>query len=180
MWTLIILTILIASLYLSVGIAQKYLHSLYSTQVFLILTLDTHLTDIISWLIVLIFLNITLTHLCYISKDMCSDSSLILTNTTFLNIETWKTIEFLLEGAKVFITQLAQEQLLCKARVPRILTPILDISHSVDKVSLCYVQCLTKLQCIKMTFHLVGYHHNVISWLIKNQQLTIPISDRTT
>ena len=103
-----------------------------------------------------------------------------MTHTAFLDIKAWETIEFLLESTKIFVTQLTEKKLLSKSRITRILAPILDIIHSVNEVSFSYVQSFTKLKRIKVSFHLVGYNHYVISRLIKNQQLTFSIRDRAT
>ena len=134
---LVVLPLFIPSLDTSMGIAKQNLHSFLPTQRLLVLTFNAHLTDVVAWLIILIFLYIALTYLCHIAQNVSCNCSMVLTNATLLDIKTGKTIQLFLKGTKLFIAQLTYKQLLSKSRIARVLCSVLYISHTLNKELLC-------------------------------------------
>ena len=142
------LSILIVSLNTSVGVAQKDLHTFFATKLLLVTTFYTQLTYVIARLIVLGVLHIALRNLGHITQNVSSVWILILSDASFLHIETRKTEYFLLENAELLIRKLAHEHLFGKARIAWIFVAILDIVHPFDEILLGNAQGIAKLQCV--------------------------------
>ena len=65
--TAVELTVLIAALHASVGVAQQNLYALLASQLFLVAALNAQLADVVAWLVVVVGFNIALRHFCNIA-----------------------------------------------------------------------------------------------------------------
>ena len=109
--TLVEAAIEIASFDAATGITQEYLHPLLTSQLFLIFALNAQFADIITRLVVLIFLDIGRRHLCDIAQKLGSHRILVLAHTTPLDIKAGEAVDLLLEDTEVFIGNLGEENL---------------------------------------------------------------------
>ena len=142
------LSILIVALYTSVGIAQKNLHTLFATKLLLVTTFYTQLASVIARLIVVGVLHIALRNLGHITQNVSSVWILVLSDASFLHIETRKTENLLLENAELLIRKLAHEHLFGEARITWIFVAVLDIVHPFDEILLGNAQGVAKLHCV--------------------------------
>ena len=114
-------SVLIAALDSSMGVAQQYLHSLLATELLFVFPFHTKFSDIVSRLIVFVFLYVGRRHLCHITQHMCCHGILVLTYASALDIDTRESEHLLVENAEVLVGQLAHEELLGEAGVSGIL-----------------------------------------------------------
>ena len=101
--SLVELSVLIASLYSSPRIAKHNLHALDTSELLLIMLLQSQFTDIVTRLIVVIILDIALRNLTHISQYMGSVWIGIFSHTSLLHIEAREPEHFLLEDAEVLV-----------------------------------------------------------------------------
>ena len=85
------------------SITQKNLDTLHTAQLLLIVTLDTQFSDIVTGLVVLVFLYIGWRHLSNIAQNMGGYRELILAHAAFLYIEPRETEHLLLKEAEVLV-----------------------------------------------------------------------------
>ena len=70
--------------------------------------------------------------------------------------------------------------MLGKTRVARVLVPVLDVVHALDKKLLGDAQGVTELKGVQVAFLFVHNNHDVVSRLIVNQQLAVAVIDDAT
>ncbi len=138
------LSILIVSLNTPVGVAQKYLHALFSTKLFFIATFYAQFADVIARLIIVGVLHIAFRDLGHVAQNVCGVGVLVLSDASFLNVETRETEYLFLENAELFIRKLTHKHLFGKARIAWIFVAVLDIVHAFDEIFLGNAQGIAK------------------------------------
>ena len=161
-------------------IAQQNLHTLLATQLLLVATFYTQLSDIVARLVIVVLLDIGWRHLCHITQHMGSKGEFVLADRATLDIKAWETEHLLLKYGEVLVAELAHEHLLRKARIARILVAILDGSHTTVEFFTRNIHHIAEIGSIQVVLGLVHHHHNVVGRLIIDQQLTVAVVDTTT
>ena len=178
--SLVELSILVASLYSSPGIAKHNLHALGSSELLLVMLLQSQLTDIVTWLIVVILLNIAWRNLTHISQYMGSVWIDIFSHASLLHIETGEPEHLLLEDAEVLVRKLTHEELLGISRVSGILASVLDGLHSLLESLLGNAQGVAEVHRIQTSLLLLHHHHDIIGRRIIHHQLAVSVVDSAT
>ena len=85
------------------GITKENLNTFFSTELFLVIALNTEFPDEIACLIVVIVFYIRFGNLCHIAKDMGCVWILVLPDASLLNIEAGETEQLFAEHAEILI-----------------------------------------------------------------------------
>ena len=178
--TLVKLTVTIAALHTSVGIAQQNLDTFHTTQLLLVRALDTQLADIVAGLVVVVLLDIGRRHLSHIAQHVGTHVVGVLAHAALLHIEAWETEHLLLEDAEVLVGELTHEDLLGKARIAWVAVTVLDGGHATVELLARDAERLTELEGVETVLDLVHHHHDVVGGLVIHHQLAVPVEDGTT
>ena len=171
---------LVVALYSAVCVAQQNLHAFHAAKVFLIIFFDAQLADVVAGLVVVVLLNVGFRHLAHVAQHMGGKGILVLPDASFLDVESGKAEELLLENAEILVGELAHEQLLCEPGVARILVAVLDVVHPLDEKLLGNAQGVAEIHGVETPLFLVHHHHNVVGRLVVDKQLAVAVVDDAT
>ena len=170
------LSVHVVSLDAPVSVTKQNLHPLLSTQILFIGFLDALLAYIVSANIIVIVLNVFLGHFADVSQQMAGRVIGILTDSTPLNIETWKFEQLLLKHTALFGRKLRHEHLMGVFGITGVHPAVLDVLHPFVKLLTGNVQGTAKVECIQLR-HLPRHKRNIIGRLVKHEQLTVTVVD---
>ena len=163
----------------STSITQQDLHTLDSSQFFLITAFHSLLADGIARVVIVIVVHLFLRHFCHITQDVGTMICGITPNGAFTNVKAMKTEHFLLKDTILLCRDLWHEKLLGIGGIARILVAILDECHAFVKLLPCDANSVTEVKCVEV-LDLTHDDHNVIGRLIECQQLSIAVINDTT
>ena len=117
-----------------------------------------------------------LEHFADVSQQMAGRVIGILTDSTPLNIETWKFEQLLLKHTALFGRKLRHEHLMGVFGITGVHPAVLDVLHPFVKLLTGNVQGTAKVECIQLR-HLPRHKRNIIGRLVKHEQLTVTVVD---
>ena len=168
-------TVLIASLYAPVCIAQEYLHAFLSSELFFVRPFHALLAYIVARHVELILVNVLSRHFSHVAEDVRRVGICVSSHASSLYIEARKTVHLLLKYTELLVCKLAHEHLLRKLRVARIFSPVLYVVHALHEILPCYAESVAELRGVEPVLCLFHHHHYVVGMLVVDEQAPVAV-----